>query len=152
MAHARPIVMRHEIFCLDGAPHQTAAEMRIMLHELHWERNGLVVRYSGTVTIAEVLRAQEAYEQDERFDSLRYIVIDTLAVTSANLSPADAEEIWAQDVGAASSNPRIRKAILATLPAVIAFAEAYQRLPRGGFEIRIFDNARDARVWLSHYG
>lgn len=120
-----------------------------MAYKLEWEKYGVAIRYSGRVDIDEVLRAQRDYEGNARFDSLRYVIIDTLAVVDVCTKERDAETVWVNDAGASNSNSRIRKAFIATHPSAIAFADAYKALNEPGYQLRTFENEGDARQWLT---
>ena len=120
-----------------------------MAYKLEWEKQGVVIRYAGRVDIDEVLRAQRDYEGNARFDSLRYVIIDTLAVIEVCTKARDAETVWVNDAGASTSNSRIRKAFIATDPSAIAFANAYKDLNEPGYELRTFEAEGDARQWLT---
>jgi hypothetical protein len=114
-----------------------------------WEQpNGLLKRHFGQVTGSEVLEANCKAEEDARFDTLRYVINDFLDCTGVSVSPNEIEEIAAIDHGAATSNPNIRVAIVATHPDVLAASTAYVTDPLCAFATRIFNSMDDARSWL----
>jgi hypothetical protein len=87
-------------------------------------------------------------EGDQRFDSLRYVINDFSGCISLNVMPSVVEEIAAIDHAAASMNRNIRIAIVATLPEVLAVANAYKSDPLHVYPTRIFGTMTEARTWL----
>lgn len=121
--------------------------------ELQWERYGVVKRYFGDVTADELVQPVLLTHADARFDELRYVINDCLDVASVRVD-GDAtkdvvEEIAIHDKGASATNPRIRVAIVATEPSLVALAKAYIASPLNTFPTRIFATMRDARAWLA---
>jgi hypothetical protein len=119
-----------------------------MSYELIWEPRGVVKRFFGHVDGNEVLRATTETEVDPRFDDLRFVINDFLACTGFAF-PADAvEEMAAIDGAIAQINSKIKIAIVATLPDVIAAADAYATDPLTSYPTRTFSTIEDARRWL----
>jgi hypothetical protein len=58
------------------------------------------------------------------------------------------DEIAAIDQAAALVNPKIRVAVVATAPEIIAAASQYADSPMNIYLTRIFSTPADARAWL----
>lgn len=121
-----------------------------MPYELKWVHpNGLIKRHIGHVTGNEVLKANVQAESDSRFDTLRYVINDFLDCTSLTVLPEDIAEISAIDKAASASNSKIRIAIVATNPGVLAAANVYANDPLAAFTIRLFNSMNDAESWVA---
>lgn len=124
-----------------------------MAYEIIWESpSGVVKRHFGHVTGGDLRAAVEATESDPRFNGLRYVINDFLDCRSLAVADPEVEEIAAIDNAAALSNNRIRIAVVATLPEVIAVARVYAHDPLTPYETRICDTMAAARDWLGAPG
>ena len=56
-----------------------------MAYELSWEVNGVYWKYSGKVTGSEIVEASTLIYDDERFDILKYKLVDFLDVESIEI-------------------------------------------------------------------
>lgn len=120
-----------------------------MPYKLFWETQGVVIVYTGHVSIGEVVEAIDQYHGDERFDELRYAIIDTLNITSTSITADHLVAVWSKDLGAEYSNPMLIKAFISTFPPLIEFAETYRNAPIRAYELEVFNNEHDARRWIS---
>lgn len=123
-----------------------------MPYEIVWEPKGAVKRFFGRVSDAEVLQSGLEIECDPRFDNLNFVINDFLACDSFSVSEGTVDEVSAIDNAAALSNPRIRIAVIATLPEIVAAAEQYAASPLNVYMTRIFAGPADARQWLDDSG
>ena len=119
-----------------------------MGYEITWETRGACKRFFGHVTGAELMRSVEEIESDPRFDSVRYVVNDFLAVESFSVSEENVLTISAIDGAASITNPNIKVAIVATDDRVRAMAELYANSPLNTYPTRIFTNMDAARDWV----
>jgi hypothetical protein len=117
-------------------------------YELLWRPKGVVKRFHGQVTGAEVLRSIEEVEGDYRFDELHYVVDDFLDIDGISASSDDIEVFAAIDRSAARVNPRIKIAIVATEPKVVELARQYANSPLNAYPTRIFATRGEADAWL----
>lgn len=120
-----------------------------MSYELLWERKGVVKRYFGHVTCAEVFAAGIQSQSDHRFDQNRYAISDFLDCTEFVNDPAMLEEIAAYAGAAEHTNKNIKIAIVATLPEIIAATKQYLQLPLQSYATRLFPTLEEARAWIS---
>lgn len=119
-----------------------------MSYRLAWEACGVVLHFSGHVTIRDILNASVDYQKDIRFDELSYVIADYSHIKACNVEPRQIDDVWAIDFGAKLTNGKIRKAIVTTSPDVIALAERYSA-PFPAFPVKVFTAEADARAWLN---
>jgi len=119
-----------------------------MGYEIVWEPGGVVKRFFGYVSGGELMKAGLDTECDLRFDHLSYVINDFVACDGFSVPPGTVDEISAIDNAAAFSNSRIRIAVVATMPEIVAAAEQYAASPMNAYVTRIFSNTADARTWL----
>ncbi len=120
-----------------------------MPYEMVWEARGLYRRYYGRGTDQEVLDSARLTESSERYDELRYVILDFLDVEEVTLvNPAFIREITAQDFGAALSNPCIKFAVVTRHPEIRRLAREYATHPLCSYPLQIFDTVADARAWV----
>ena len=120
-----------------------------MAYEIVWESRGAYKRFYAHVTDEELMRSLTQIESDPRFDNLRYVLNDFLAVESFTVSEDCVHMMSAIDHAAASSNPDIRIAIVATDLQLQALAKLYALSPLNVYPTEIFMNTGDARSWIS---
>lgn len=119
-----------------------------MSYTLHWEPDGVLIRFAGAVTIHDLLEASTAYEADHRFDTLHYVIADYTAITDCLATPDEIDDLWAIDRAASLTNRSIRKAIITTRPEVLALMRRYASAPDLAFPVRSFATLDDGRRWL----
>ncbi|MBI5108218.1 MAG: hypothetical protein HZA62_05680 [Rhodocyclales bacterium] len=119
-----------------------------MAYELAWEPRGVALIYSGLVSFDDIRNATIGYQGDSRFDDLHYVIADFLRVTGCNAKPTEIDYVWALDLAAGISNPKIKKAIITTHPGIIALAAHYKAQEIRAFPTEVFTQVDDARRWL----
>ncbi|MDP3515347.1 MAG: hypothetical protein Q8S20_21600 [Sulfuritalea sp.] len=119
-----------------------------MGYELIWEPHGVIKRFVGEVTDADISASIVVTHGDERFDSLRYIINDFLGGTERSVPPAAIEEIVAIEHAASISNPRIRIALVAADADFVEMADQYAGSALKAYPTRIFSSLDEARTWL----
>lgn len=115
---------------------------------LNWEEKGVYVRFLGTCTVTDVIRALEQIGGDARSDDIYFAIFDYLEIDSQNVTEAETEEIAAMDIGMAYSVPRLRFASVSIDERVLAlwrhFISAHAIPERHG----IFSTLKAARDWV----
>lgn len=119
-----------------------------MAYELAWEPHGVALRFSGQISFNDIRDASVGYQSDPRFDGLRYVIADYSDVSGCDAAPGEMDYLWAVDLAAGVSNPRIRQAYVATSPTVIALAMRYMTQEVCAFPTEVFSSLVDARRWL----
>lgn len=120
-----------------------------MPFDLRWEPNGLYRRSYGTVTAADALAFRYAVSGDPRLDKLRYVIIDySDAVASDDLTQAMVGQLAAFDRGIATTNPRIRAAVVSTDETIRSLIDMYCETRLGTYPIRLCATVVEARRWI----
>lgn len=120
-----------------------------MAYELVWEPEGVVKRFSGTVSADEFLRSVKQIQGDSRFDDVRYIVNDFSEATGDNIGEDALTDLSAMHYGAHASNPNCRIAFVTNDQ---AFAERIKRILLSpdivSYQIEVSTTLTEARDWL----
>ena len=115
-----------------------------------WEPHGVCTRFSGFVGAAEYVRSAEEICADPRFDELRFVIKDLLAIDGHSIDNATADPIGAIRYGARYTNPNIYLVLLTADPRLMPLAEPGPgSFLRGLYETCAFANEAAAREWLS---
>lgn len=121
-----------------------------MPYKTVWEEKGVCWQYSGNVTGEELFQTALEFYEDERFDEVKYLLVDLRKVKQYDGSVGQLEKIAVMDMGAAYTNPRVKVAIVAVEDQIRRLAELYASISRtSSWETIIFDNLSDARLWTS---
>ena len=120
-----------------------------MSYEVIWKPRGVIKRFFGHVTSHELVQSVVEIEKDARFDTLSYCINDFLSITGISSSAQDVEDISIIDKGASLTNPRIKIAVVATSPEVIALANEYANSSLNAYPTKIFSSLDDAGSWLA---
>ena len=115
-----------------------------------WESRGVCTRFSGTVSAGEYVRSAEDICADPRFDDLRFVIKDLLAIDAHSIDLEAIDPIAAIRYGARYSNPNIYLILLTADPRLAPLAEPDSSpLLRGLYETCAFADEAAARRWLA---
>ena len=115
-----------------------------------WEPRGVCTHFSGFVSAEEYVRSAEEICADPRFDELRFVIKDLLAIDGHAIDPAALDPIAAIRYGARLTNPNIYLVLLTADPRLAPFAyPGAKSFLRGLCESRAFPDAASARHWLA---
>ena len=115
-----------------------------------WESRGVCTRFSGTVSAGEYVRSAEEICADPRFDDLRFVIKDLLAIDGHSIDREAVEPIAAIRYGARYSNPNIYLIVLTADPRLAPLAEPDSKsFLRGLYETCAFTDEAAARRWLA---
>jgi len=115
-----------------------------------WEPRGVCTHFTGFVTADEYVRSAEAICADPRFDALRFVIKDLLAMDGHSIDAHALERIAAIRYGARFTNPNIYLVLLTTDPRLVPLAHPDPKsFLRGLYETRAFPDAASARRWLA---
>ncbi len=115
-----------------------------------WESRGVCTRFSGTVSAGEYVRSAEEICADPRFDDLRFVIKDLLAIDAHSIDLEAIDPIAAIRYGARYSNPNIYLILLTADPRLAPLAEPDSSpLLRGLYETCAFADEAAARRWLA---
>ena len=120
-----------------------------MAFELVWEPDGVLKRFSGTVSADEFLRSVKQIQGDSRFDDVRYVINDFSGAAADKLCEETLTELSAMQYGAYASNPNCRIAFVTTDQ---AFAESVKRILLSpdmmSYQVEVTPTLSEARDWL----
>ncbi len=119
-----------------------------MSYELAWEPLGVMLSFSGRISFDDIHNATVDYQGDSRFDHIRYVIADLSRISGCDVASTDMDYLWAIDRAAKISNPRIRQAVIAAQPEVIALVTHYKTQGTCAFPTEVFTSLDDARCWL----
>lgn len=119
-----------------------------MPYQLTWEPRGLYRRYFSDLSFAERFESLERICADPRFDELRYVISDYLAVQGFEASDERTEELAALHIGVYKTNPRMVIIAVAQRPDILAAIEAYQRHAFTPQPYQVFATTEAARAWI----
>lgn len=115
-----------------------------------WEPGGVCTRFTGFVTAAEYVRSAEEICADARFDSLRFVIKDLLAIDDHAIEREACDAIAAIRYGAHFTNPNIYLVLLTTDERLVPFAHPKTgSLLHGLYESHAFASDAAARGWLA---
>lgn len=113
-----------------------------------WEERGLLTRWRGNATTAELIQMQERGHASPNFDFARYSIHD---FSECEHFACDLEEIQysaALDGAAAIANPNIKIPIVAASAEVINAIDHYMKANLSPYSLRFFTSMEEARVWV----
>lgn len=117
--------------------------------ECQWVRHGVVSRCWGDVAPWEFLQSIEGITADERFDDLRYFIIDCLDARSLSIDAGTRDDIAALCVGAQCTNPNIQMLIVSDNPLFVRLLHSVvAAMPEKTGLVKVFRNPQQARNWL----
>ena len=119
-----------------------------MAYKLDWERDGVYWEYTGKVSGKEIVEASTTIYGDERFDTLKYKLVNFLGVESIEMDEAEVALIAHQHRAAERSNPNIKNAIVIKKPNS-KLANMFAAFFTDSFwEVQVFQDLDEANNWL----
>lgn len=119
-----------------------------MGYELTWEPRGVIKTFYGEVSGEDLIQSGVECESDSRFDDIRYVINDFLAITRVAIEVPHVEYLAGIDYAAAISNPRILVAVVTTAAQIEALTEHYVATLGGAYVTKIFPTMDEARKWI----
>ena len=119
-----------------------------MAYQTEWTKQCVKVFYYGNCSEADVLKVVIEIQADCRFDSTHRALHDFTRCQSLVSVPDALEEIVAQNIGAAVSNPNVRIAVIADHPDVLSMLERFESLGFSPYPLRAFRAVESALAWL----
>ena len=115
-----------------------------------WESRGVCTRFSGFVSADDYVRSAEDICADPRFDDLRFVIKDLLAIDGHSIDRAVVDSIAAIRYGARYTNPNIYLVLLTADPTLVPLAHPEPKsFLRGLCESCAFADEAAARRWLA---
>ena len=119
-----------------------------MAHHVIYTGHLSYTAYSGDVHVAEIAARVRCGQARADFAERRCGIHDFTRATSLRLEARTVQGLAASDCGAAVTNPRLKIAVIGTLPAVAELVDAYRAVPVPAFELRHFATLAQASAWL----
>ena len=119
-----------------------------MPHNLSWEQDGVYWKYYGNVSGKEIVETSTSIYGDQRFDTLKYKLVDFLGVDSIEMDDDELALVAYQHRSVERSNPYVKTAIVMQ-PSGIKLANKFASFFSESFwDVRVFDNIDEANKWL----
>lgn len=125
---------------------------RAMPFEIVWESRGVQVNFSGSVAASELADAFVRVNADERYDEVRYVLVDYRAATAIEATDVQWAELACIDYAAALSNPRIAQAHVADDARIVSVLHHYLAGNDSEHRQGVFSRVEDARAWIDSHG
>jgi hypothetical protein len=120
-----------------------------MATKIIWQEKGILFVHSETVTVDEVLEANNVMYGDPRFDKIQYQISDYTGVTSNLITFSDARVVGKLDNTSSVWNPKMLIAIVSTdenfHPVIRKYFESFKNQ---GWKGGIFNTLGDAYKWI----
>lgn len=122
-----------------------------MPYTITWQTHGIAWTYSGVLTGNELLQSNFDIFGDERFDDIRYQIVDLTRVEKIEVSENHMRKIAHLDMAAARSNPRVKVAVVTTAPGGQFLSDTYDKYTDGKspWEMKVFATVDDAMKWAN---
>jgi hypothetical protein len=120
-----------------------------MSFEIVWEPHGVYKRYWGGVTVSEFIDSSAMLRGDRRFDSIRYVINDYLAVEGHEVSEEAIAGIAAISMHGQATNANIRIALVTTDSQIKELAWQFSSRTLASYPTQLFSTVTEARDWIS---
>ena len=111
-----------------------------------WEHDGLVRRYTGTLTSSDIVASARRTETHSNFSALRWMISDMTSVTDVDVSDDAFETFLMHAIGASYTNNRIRIAFVCTNIDAMALVQKFMTM-QDCYETRMFSKFGPAMTW-----
>lgn len=87
---------------------------------------------------------------DERFDDIRYQIVNLTAVDSIEVTEKHMREVTHLDMAAARTNPRVKVAVISNSEAATQLHIYYNKLcdEKSPWETKVFSSDEEAYAWV----
>lgn len=112
-----------------------------MAYQNIWEEKGLHRKFSGNITGHEVLSSNLSIHNDERFETISYVINDFSNIDSFDITRHDIEDFASIDTIASTYNNHLKVIIVAANDGVLKGAKQYlEHMENTSFDCCIFEN------------
>ena len=120
-----------------------------MSYTTEWQQHGVYWRYLGCVNGAELIKSNLEIYGDERFDAMKFQIVDMTGVSEFKVTRDEILKIAAYDKAAALSNPWVKVAIITKTTSIKNLSELYEAANiESPWETRVFDSIDAALQWI----
>lgn len=122
-----------------------------MSFETIWENNGVYQRFRGQLTKQDKENANHEVMGSQRFEEIKYWIVDSLEIESYMPNQTDAMVSAAHDLGAEHYNSDLLMAFVANNIDHIDNIKHYMGILEqySAWKVRLFDDIESARKWIS---
>ena len=121
-----------------------------MSYTTEWEPHGVLWRYWDMVNGRELIDSNLEIYGDERFDTMKYQIVDLTKVTAFKVTRDEMLKMAAYDRAAALSNPFVKVAVVAQITAIKSLTALYDAENiKSPWETQLFDTVDQARAWVN---
>ncbi|WPJ97308.1 hypothetical protein SH580_06255 [Coraliomargarita algicola] len=115
-----------------------------------WRSNGIIWTYTGVLTGEDLLNSNFEIFGDERFDDIRYQIVDLTAVEKVEVTQNHMRKVAHLDMAAARSNPRVKIAVITTSTDGKLLSDTYDQYIEGKspWSTQIFPTLAQAEDWV----
>lgn len=120
-----------------------------MPYKIEWNAETVIWTYTGRLTGEELLQSNMDIYGDERFDDLRYQIVDLRAVDEFVVDEHHMRKIAHLDRAAAYTNPRIRVAVVTSDQKGESMTDTYiEQSPEAHWPTQTFYDFDQAIRWV----
>ncbi len=120
-----------------------------MSYQIEWNANTVIWTYTGRLTGEELLQSNMEIYGDERFDNLRYQIVDLRAVEAFVVDDHHMRKIAHLDRAAAYTNPKIRVAVVTRDQTGESMTDTYiAQSPESHWPTQTFYDFDEAARWV----
>ena len=132
------------------AARKTCSLLSTMPFQTTWRTHGVSWRYHGLLTGSELLQSNLDIFGDERFDDIRYQIVDLTGVEKIDVNDTHMRKLAHLDMAASRSNPRVKVAVVTTSDAASKLGDLYNQFCEGKspWVTQLFSHIEDAEAWV----
>jgi hypothetical protein len=119
-----------------------------MTYKIERKRNGVVKNFSGAVTCAEVLKAEQEVVAHPDYMTLRYIISNYIGTEYIGLTDSQTDDRPVLSIGGHVSNPRIKYAFVIQNPVIRELIKSAVASGEMVHKTQIFDTYEQAAAWV----
>ncbi|MDQ8209182.1 hypothetical protein QEH52_16770 [Coraliomargarita sp. SDUM461003] len=121
-----------------------------MAYTITWQKNCITWTYSGVLTGEDLLNSNFELFGDERFDDIRFQIVDLTAVERVEATESHMRKVAHLDMAAARSNPRVKIAVVTNSQDGESLSNTYDRYIEGKspWSTQIFATLTEAQAWV----
>ena len=120
-----------------------------MPHTNTWEAKGLYRKFTGEISVFEILDSNFKLHEHPDFQKIKYIINDFTEVTGHSIEASHTEVFAKTDEIASYTKGKLKIALLVTQAALIPLAKGYrEQMKDKTFECEILQTIEAAREWV----
>ena len=125
-----------------------------MSYEIKWEKNGVLVRFSGLFDYATKIKASNEIYKAQQSSKLSYIILDTSDISETFFTTTELSGIATHDQIASLRLPRLKMAMFAQDQELHHLCTQYcsqHQCRLTGWNYLVSDNMKNIREWTSSH-